>query len=716
MRIKEQLILRIPKNEEISYEENDFNLGLLADSIDDKREFIIEANPLSEGEDVAFRKENNATNTDVIIDGVLELFRPNNGGQIYNVIDESFPSWPSSPSGTLWNTAFTDPINNGFSDLTNLKDRNYQEFVTALDNAVGSNILGAEMICYVPSEERYFKFLFDFWQGGGSGGGFGYTRTEVFLANDEVNITVEKSGINVKSDLDNYENNSNEKTLMPKRYIDNEISSLKTYQLTNIEGGVNTYDAVFYVDRDNGDNSTGEVNNPDRPYSTVNQGWFQAYLYQLSTGLRVYVHVRAGNYPERLITLRDKVDLYFEEFAIMYGNYSYVGGIISGLGQTTSAKFDILGKGSFINTTVGTNVNGSGITLANGIHEFNVQAKEISSIAFLADFSFVPINHIFEVEKMYGEIVHNKRSSLPTSVIEGKITFKNTTFPKGFIMGRNWGGIDYEFNQCKAIIDVSTEYTIIDKDSNNFITVPNIDSYDTTVLTNQQVLDGVGFSSSQYKTRRLAAIDLRPGSDFGGTTTFLEDKYVFNNCEFIIRKENCFGVIHYQRANVTGGDGKLIINGGKIIDETIGNNGVALSVGVSTGLTSFRKFGESLEEITTPVKHLDKTSFVPLRNIYDVNNNYVELDETLIKSGLSNGSFGIVNTSYPYKKLELLIDVAANGTTVYVKSSSSSNNTRGGTLDINGFLPISVFTDSQGRFQLSSSDVANTNIKLLSLT
>ena len=65
---------------------------------------------------VYFTKTNYGSEIDVIVEGSLEITRGNNGG-IYNYADEGGWDQNVSPSGTLWNSIYTQPENgNSFSD------------------------------------------------------------------------------------------------------------------------------------------------------------------------------------------------------------------------------------------------------------------------------------------------------------------------------------------------------------------------------------------------------------------------------------------------------------------------------------------------------------------------------------------------------------------------------------------------------------------------
>lgn len=490
------------------------------------------------------------------------------------------------------------------------------------------------------------------------------------------------------------------------------VLDTRQYEIAGIGGEVKVYDSVFYVDVNNGNNGTALVDDPYKPFQSIVTAWQQAYLYSLATGKKTYVHVRAGNYTERLLTFRDGVDLYFEEFAILYGEYGFIGGII-GTSSSVPSKFDILGRGSFIDTGSTNNVEGAGVRFTNGSQEFNLQAKEVSSITLWANtIPTLPFKNIIEVESIYGEFIKGVGGGNP--LLEGYFTFNKCGFPRGFVSGRNRAGLDLVFNDCEFILETQTGYNVLDEDGNIFLTVANVDAYDTSALTNQQVINGVNFSFSQLKTRRLAAVDLRPVSNFGGAD-LQQDKYDFNNCIYRIRKENCFGLIAFQREDINAENGYLIINGGQVFDETVGNNGAALSIGKRTIITNPKYYSETLVFYNTPTFSVTKSGYLPFRNNLDSNISYTELDEVENIGGFIDNVFGVVTTNYPYKKLEIQVTVTIQNVSVFIKQIDSTNLTRGGRLDEDSVLTISVLTDEYGEFNLSSSDVANTDVKILSI-
>ena len=84
---------------------------------------------------ITFTKTNNGNEVDVIVPGIIEITRGNQNG-IYNVVSEFNWNGNLSPSGTTWNSIYTEPINGerfGFNVIGN----NFYNNVIANDFGFG---------------------------------------------------------------------------------------------------------------------------------------------------------------------------------------------------------------------------------------------------------------------------------------------------------------------------------------------------------------------------------------------------------------------------------------------------------------------------------------------------------------------------------------------------------------------------------------------------
>ena len=122
------------------------------------------------GQSVSFSKSPNASNTDPIDTG-LTLARGVNGG-LFNIVSEQAydNNLHISPVGTRWNA-------DGWGDLSDVATRSYGSLRSVLNNAIGNNILAAELVMHDTINDKYYKFDFTSWTQNNAGGGFAYTRT-----------------------------------------------------------------------------------------------------------------------------------------------------------------------------------------------------------------------------------------------------------------------------------------------------------------------------------------------------------------------------------------------------------------------------------------------------------------------------------------------------------------------------------------------------------
>lgn len=98
------------------------------------------------------------------ITGSVAITRGNNGGEIYNILQESGATQGSSPAGTLWAQGEIENV----ADLT---------FVSFRD-AVGSpkQVVGKNLVMFIEQEEVYLSVKFLSW-GANKSGGFSYERS-----------------------------------------------------------------------------------------------------------------------------------------------------------------------------------------------------------------------------------------------------------------------------------------------------------------------------------------------------------------------------------------------------------------------------------------------------------------------------------------------------------------------------------------------------------
>ena len=108
---------------------------------------------------------------DIISPGV-QITRGNNGG-LYNPLFETDAHGNVSPTNTKWNSSFTDTRTDysGYTNLNNLESRIYSSFENALDEAIGANLPGTDLIMYDMTTDLYYKVDFIEWTQGCSSNG-----------------------------------------------------------------------------------------------------------------------------------------------------------------------------------------------------------------------------------------------------------------------------------------------------------------------------------------------------------------------------------------------------------------------------------------------------------------------------------------------------------------------------------------------------------------
>ena len=130
------------------------------------------------GSDVNFVHTNYGNEFDYI-NADINITRGLQGG-IYNSVVESEWDDTLSPSGTTWNSEYTDNLNFGFSNLDVVDTRTFSTFNNALDGSLGRNALNTPLIMFDQTTDDYYTVQFTSWTQGkndvSQGGGFEYTR------------------------------------------------------------------------------------------------------------------------------------------------------------------------------------------------------------------------------------------------------------------------------------------------------------------------------------------------------------------------------------------------------------------------------------------------------------------------------------------------------------------------------------------------------------
>ena len=123
--------------------------------------------------------------------GTNVAFARGTNGAMYNPILNpggwSYAGRSQAPLGLLFNT-------DGWSDLSNVQLRDYQNFVLSLGGSVGNNIIDTELIMWDYINDNYYKLKFTAWGQGGVGG-YTYQRTPLTI-NNKRSIATDTIGAN----------------------------------------------------------------------------------------------------------------------------------------------------------------------------------------------------------------------------------------------------------------------------------------------------------------------------------------------------------------------------------------------------------------------------------------------------------------------------------------------------------------------------------------
>ena len=118
------------------------------------------------GSTITFTKANGAdpsTNQDQLTSKVA-LTRGNNGGQIYNAVEESSASKSASPRGTQW----------AIGTLDNIDDLEFRNFRAAVGSP--QSVVGKDLVLHLVEDNIYLSVRFTSWSQS-KGGGFSYQRS-----------------------------------------------------------------------------------------------------------------------------------------------------------------------------------------------------------------------------------------------------------------------------------------------------------------------------------------------------------------------------------------------------------------------------------------------------------------------------------------------------------------------------------------------------------
>lgn len=501
-----------------------------------------------------------------------------------------------------------------------------------------------------------------------------------------------------------------------------------------------SYDAIFYVgfvsaETTVSNGTTGDfdrnsrVNNKTIAFATIATAWQQANLYQIETGLKALVWVSPGLYNQALST-HYSVDLYFDYKAILYRNNPSAPVIFTF--QANQVSFNILGQGTFYNEASINPVKNFSCAIGSvkgSNSNFNMQADFVDSYYQQGGFGYSFFEPVFEVKRWWSPLAIGRGAGGCPS----RITFQNTSFINGYwdndFKGTPTSDEAVYFEKClfQTPYFGHPDTEIIDKNGVLRFTFPNFDTYDTSVLSPQGVIDDI--QEERNGLRISACVQLIPRSSVNFRV--LNGRWYFNDCEFLISKENTLAMIYLMKTyNMNVGLGyasqrsEVVINGGIVNDWSGTLNGSAFFTAVREQITEVINWRENIGSVNSGgSKYIDSFTgntptnfdlggvYYPVPNLLPKITNKEDKDELIDISSATDNVDSDISTVYYDSTLEILVSAVGGAASAFLNGT-----TRGGSLASGGFFNITVKTDRKGVFVLNQTDKTIIQLRLVSVT
>lgn len=326
------------------------------------------------------------------------------------------------------------------------------------------------------------------------------------------------------------------------------------FQEVKAGGGIpkwDSYHKTYFVDKLNplASDTTGEANDPKKPFMTIKAASNAASLHFNATGDSVLVHVKKnGVYNEADIT-KHGVDMYFEEWVIVYSSWAGQAPISDRLFGANGKWFNIYGQGRFYNT-ISTPSNDSDAINMRFDTRFTFQAAEFCSIQLWKAYS-----------GKYPLIIQNCRI-LNYSGIKQNDRMIDCEFAQGILaiahVGvRNTYVLPADPLLARQVKDVAGNVLFS-------IQCPNRTVRDVSAMTSLQVKDA--FTSPVPADDATVAVQFYERYQGTGIRASLTD------CRIIIRREKCMGFRFFQNVDFTTGDPNYHFINVQVLDETTGKD------------------------------------------------------------------------------------------------------------------------------------------------
>lgn len=349
------------------------------------------------------------------------------------------------------------------------------------------------------------------------------------------------------------------------------------YDLVPNEGtAIGRYAAVYYVDPVSGNDATAARNSTESAYLTINAAADAAYDTAQSTGISTLVYIKFGTYEEHSIT-RNGVDIYAEDGVLVYTAQETVS-ILSDQSDSyfgSGNRFNVYGKGAYFNLNAKPFNDSVAVNIRRQTNCY-IEANALGDVQVWLD----PAETHVHVANATVHFSSNAGGGSNKHIIYTNCTLYTP------VKIDAWGDADvnftYLYDRCTFILLPDYSYMADTRlwridDRFNATTIDIIDP----AVSGSNTMDHyqTGFTSNEELLANYVPHNFRL------SYTCIVEGYLegqsrsckFVNCEFVITREFCNGIMVLQ--NVATASENLIFNNVIIRDETPSGDTTAFIAG-----------------------------------------------------------------------------------------------------------------------------------------